>query len=148
MKFAVCDENHTSSSDDDHFPILPPTSSSSSSSLSPIEEENNSTSISTVSTHNSKYLSSYCNSSVTSLSSDDEFERYKELHEKCEHIEKRTESHGHCSKDTASTSESKIVINIPPALKFDRSTQCDDISQGDDHQRHSIVVSEILFIKF
>jgi hypothetical protein len=151
MKLAICDEAHTSSSDEDHWPMLPPTSSSSASSLSPIEEEHNTTSVSTVSsTSRSKYLSSFCNSSISSLSSDGNYDRYKELHDKCEDIEKRIEAFGCSSKSVEnsrsneSTSGNNVDITIES--KVHKSTQCDEMLRDEGYARHSIVVS--IFCKF
>ncbi|KAG5678186.1 hypothetical protein PVAND_007879 [Polypedilum vanderplanki] len=83
MKLTVCDEC-TSSSDDDQWPILPPlppTSSDDSSELSPIEEEKLSESSVSTCSETSKYLSSFLNSSVTTVSSiSDDESSYRRLH--------------------------------------------------------------------
>lgn len=144
MKLAICDKIHTSSSEDDHWPMLPPSSSSSSSSLSPIEEEERiSSSISTASSSsNSKYLSSLCNSSVSSFSSDGEFGKYKELHDKCdEQVPRCSSKIGESSKSYGQgTSKDNVIINIVSSSKIHKSTQCDEFLYDDEHARHSIVV--------
>ncbi len=122
MKLNICDESHnSSSSDDDHVPMLPPTSSSSSTgSLSPIEEEKTVSSEST-STEESKYLSSFCNSSLSSLTSDDsEFNRYKDIllkkEAKVEEMMRRNDN-GATSTHSESTGRSMedLVLNIGSA---------------------------------
>lgn len=149
MKMAICDELHTSSSDDDNLPMLPPSSSSSIISLSPIEEENNSTSVSRVSTSSqSKYLSSFCNTSLSSLSSDGQFDRYKDLNDKFGDFEIRNNTFGCSSKERKisqnngeGSSGENVIIDITSISKIHKSTQCDKITSNEDHQRHSIVVS-------
>lgn len=156
LKLAVCDENHASSSDDDHWPLLPPTSSSSSSisgDLSTIEEEKTSTSISTLSTSpasstNSKYLSSFLASSVTSISSiseDEESDSFKEFHDDCK-VEVQNESENkpqvvgknesQSNMETGSSSANdNVVVNIT----------AESSAHFEDH--HSVIVSQKLIIE-
>ena len=146
LKLAVSDENPASSSDDDHWPLLPPTSSSSSSisgELSPIEEEILSTSVSTLSTsptssNNSKYLSSFLASSITSISSIGS-DSFKELgdnrtmnikSQEAEGMNNKIESQINMATGSSSTNEN-VVVNI--------TQTAESSTQFDEH--HSVIVS-------